>query len=578
MSGRFVQFSASTIAISVMLIVLSPGIGAAELDAAAPLDAYLAAGEFAPAAQFARQATAPAARDAWFARIAAAQAAAGARDAAVSMASEITDDRARSQALGGIAGQPISARGGNSLADFDSLISLITSTVNPTSWDAVGGPGSVVPFPSGVYVDPQGVMRPVMKTDASGQLAALRAAGAWGRYDGDARRPSSLRIISLPRLEKQVQLRLASGRQPTEAMTYLAGLERIEYVLVYPASGDLVIAGPAGDWGPTLGNRVVSKTTGLPVVRLDDLVVVLRHMMSGADARFGCAITPTQDALARVQVFLGESKKQAISPGQRSAWLERLRSQLGQQEIDVYGLDPRTRAARIMVEADHHMKLVGMGLADGVRGVRSYLDSIEVPPGAAPPPMGVLRWWFTLNYDAVFSTADRQAFALRGQGVQVLSENELLTRQGQRVHTGESDDLNREFAQSFTANFEALVRKYPVYAELRNLFDLAVAASLIREEDLPGKVNWHMTCFGNPAMLAVELGRAATHVETVVNHRVVNRVHIVAGVSGGVRVDPSALVTSSAVRLDEDGRVAARHKAAAPKSLPSDAWWWDAVQ
>jgi general secretion pathway protein D len=38
------------------------------------------------------------------------------------------------------------ALGGSSLADFDSLISLITSTVNPTSWDGVGGPGSIQPF------------------------------------------------------------------------------------------------------------------------------------------------------------------------------------------------------------------------------------------------------------------------------------------------------------------------------------------------------------------------------------------------------------------------------------------------
>ena len=31
-------------------------------------------------------------------------------------------------------------------ADFDSLIDLMTSTIKPTTWDAVGGPGSIVPF------------------------------------------------------------------------------------------------------------------------------------------------------------------------------------------------------------------------------------------------------------------------------------------------------------------------------------------------------------------------------------------------------------------------------------------------
>ena len=36
--------------------------------------------------------------------------------------------------------------GGGAQADFDSLIDLIKSTVKPTTWDDVGGPGSIAPF------------------------------------------------------------------------------------------------------------------------------------------------------------------------------------------------------------------------------------------------------------------------------------------------------------------------------------------------------------------------------------------------------------------------------------------------
>lgn len=35
---------------------------------------------------------------------------------------------------------------GKPIADFDSLIDLITSTADPTTWDTVGGPGSIQPF------------------------------------------------------------------------------------------------------------------------------------------------------------------------------------------------------------------------------------------------------------------------------------------------------------------------------------------------------------------------------------------------------------------------------------------------
>ena len=40
----------------------------------------------------------------------------------------------------------VGGMGGASGADFDSLINLITSTVEPDSWDDVGGPGTVQPF------------------------------------------------------------------------------------------------------------------------------------------------------------------------------------------------------------------------------------------------------------------------------------------------------------------------------------------------------------------------------------------------------------------------------------------------
>ncbi len=56
----------------------------------------------------------------------------------------------------GVAGQPIGfgpgGLGGAANADFDSLIELITSTVAPTTWDEVGGAGSVKEFPTNLSI------------------------------------------------------------------------------------------------------------------------------------------------------------------------------------------------------------------------------------------------------------------------------------------------------------------------------------------------------------------------------------------------------------------------------------------
>ncbi len=188
--------------------------------------------------------------------------------------------------------------------------------------------------------------------------------------------------MSLVRLEKQLQLGQAFGRKPDEAMRVLAGMYRIKYVFVYPQTGDIVLAGPAGDWRTDTEGRIVNVETGIPVLQLDDLVVVLRNALS-QHGQFGCAIKPRQENLAATKSFVDAWRDRSVKPSQRDEWLSELRSTLGKQDIEVWGIDPRTRTARVLVEADYRMKLVGMGLEDGTLGVVSYLDAVKRAGGDA---------------------------------------------------------------------------------------------------------------------------------------------------------------------------------------------------
>ena len=61
--------------------------------------------------------------------------------------------------------------------------------------------------------------------------------------------------------------------------------------------------------------------------------------------------------------------QQPLKPGQRQKWLNEIRGAMGRQDISVYGIDPRTRAGRVLIEADYRMKLVGIGLEEGTLGV-----------------------------------------------------------------------------------------------------------------------------------------------------------------------------------------------------------------
>src|SRR5690606_16538797 len=102
---------------------------------------------------------------------------------------------------------------------------------------------------------------------------------------------------------------------------------------------------------------------------------------------------------------------------------------------------------------------------------------------------------FATNYEGVYRNPTSTAYELRGQGVRVLSENEMLTERGERVHTGASDEPTQAFAQSFTQKFPGLVEKYPVYGELRNLFDLAVVAALLESSDVYSMAGWRPVLF-----------------------------------------------------------------------------------
>lgn len=540
------------------------------------LQKQLAAGEFAPALELARNTGEGAARDGRLQAVALAQAEAGARAASFSTLGEIQDDRVRNGALERLGNESSSGgRGGAAAADFESLIELITSTIEPDSWEEVGGPGAIQEFEGGVHVDALGVMRPIVRETGARWLAEVRQTARRAGPAAEARRPSPLRKVSLPRLEREIQLRLAAGRPLDEEMLVLAGLERVEYVLVYPETHDLVLAGPAGDWTLDAEERLVRTEGGRPVLRLDDLVLLLRHFATSPDGKFGCSITPTEEGLAKAQAFLKQSSGKPLKPGQRGKWLEQLRCALGAQTIEVFGIDPCSRTAHVMVEADYRMKLVGIGLEDGTIDVPSYLEMVQVPAGQAPPPMDVLRWWFTLNYDDVLTSPNRDVFRLQGQGVQVLSENELLTATGQRVHTGKSDQLNQEFAHRFTEHFSDLAAKYPVYAELQNIFDVALVAALVKSEGLADRIEWHMLTFGDPDAFVLATGPMPKAVESVMNHRVVNKKHILAAVSGGVRVDPRKYVAAEAFQVDRKGSLGSEHSRSAPEAVARTAWWWD---
>lgn len=572
------------IAIAVAVLFVSTSSIAQEA-VVPPIEEHLNAGEFPRAIELASTLE-RGQRDHWMAQIAQDQMGSGASTGAFQTAGLIGHDSRRADALaelsnlrGGGGGNGGRA-GGVTLADFQPLIDLIQNTIQPDTWQDTGqGLGTIQAYPAGVFVDPSGTLKKIKTAKVKGS-AKLREQAQIDSGNRHATWKSELRKISLTRLEKAAQTLAAQGKPVDDTMRNLAGIYEIKYLMLFPETNDIVIAGPAGPWNLNEENRPVNVETGKPVLQLDDLVVCLRNAWEN-NGKFGCSITPRKDNLASTKKYLASTKLKG------NRWAEGIRETLGQQDIEVFGIDSQTHAARVLVEADYRMKLLGMGLEATIPEVPSYLDRIKLTADGAVPPMDVVRWWFTLNYDDIVADDDRTTFTFNGTGVKVLSENEFISDQGDRIHTGRSNGPTAGFARDFTRHFDALATKYPVYRQLKNVFDLALVASLIRDQDLSGKTDWHQTFFGpetrgseNHLTYHVRKDRTATQVDSVLNDKILKirknsstiKHHIV-GVSGGISYNVHDIL-STGLKADVDGELAKKSKLAKPETAEI-AWWWD---
>lgn len=430
---------------------------------------------------------------------------------------------------------------------------------------------------AGVMVDPNGVLRTQIYMDQTGQLMWQRMAAAKAQLNPKLVKVSPMRKVSLTRLDAALREKLQAGEKPSDEMKNLAGLTRVQYVFYYPETKDIVIAGPAEGWAADLSGRVRGLTTGRPIAQLDDLVTALRAFPPGGKNDtpvISCSIDPTKEGLQRMQDFLkqtGSRLSAATAQSQSQEIVTGLRESLGLQTVRITGVPASTHFAQVLVEADYRMKLIGIGLErPPVKQLASYVDR-------ANPRMvsrnALQRWFFVPDYECVRETADGLAMELVGNGVKLVNADEIVSSDGSRVKSSAIDAASRAFTEAFTKKYSELAGVIPVYSQLRNCIDLAVAAAFIQEKDFYGKAGLKMP-FGDEAVYSVQTLTAPQQVESAVTS-VFKGSTLMTPIGGGVHIEPAMALRESNLLRDDDGKVGKAREDVDLKNLQKDQWWWD---
>lgn len=422
----------------------------------------------------------------------------------------------------------------------------------------------------GIFIDANGVVSPVFaKTNRVALRKQRSAAADRNSVTGEIDRISPLRKVSLVRLEAVCEDYVKNGEPIPDDVFHLAGVQRIDYVFVYPESNDLVIAGPAEGFIPDSVGRMVGRESGRPPLRLDDLVTVLRALENRSGV-IGCSIDPVPENLARLKRYLAANSTAATPRAIRQRF-QQMTQILGLQTIRVMGIPPESHLAGMLVEADYRMKRISLGLeVPGVRGLRSHLSMLGTNGNT------MQRWWCAPLYDAFTVTDDATAFQFAGQRVQMMSQDEHVDSSGRRTAAPFTRVSTERFAKLFTDKFPELAEKSAVFAELQNAFDLAVMAALLNQEQLPDRVGWPMRFFLDRTKLSFDGGAIPTHVQTLANAKLIRGRAVVGLLGGGVEIEPIGTLHSIRQTIDSTGALRETHDLAMRQGdLQSTNWWWD---
>lgn len=433
----------------------------------------------------------------------------------------------------------------------------LVAAVPPAAWAF----GFVRQAVGGIFIDPRGAVSNAER-DQIGELRKERL-NAMQPIPGDLNQPAKMRKVSLRALNETIAECLRKDQPLPDEVKCLAGLQRIQYVFVYPEQNDVVLAGYGEGWQVDQRGNLVGITTSRPVLMLDDLLVALRTSRQASQGGISCSIDPTKEGLARLQAALPTL---GLNPKSAAAKMEQT---LGPQIVSFTGVPTFSHFARVLLAADFRMKRIAMHFDPSpVKGLPDYLHMLKGAKAAAAQEGMLPRWWLTTDYDPLLTDGEGLAWELRGPGVKAMSEADFVDLQGNRTHSGQASPLAQKWADLMTEKYDELSIKEPIFGELRNCMDLAVVAALIDKEHLAAKAGLNLGVLLDADQLPTEEYLTPKQIDSKASF-ISAKDNYIMSVSGGVAINS----WPAADRKEASDELAPVRTAAAESRAKN--WWWN---
>jgi hypothetical protein len=173
------------------------------------------------------------------------------------------------------------------------------------------------------------------------------------------------------------------------------------------------------------------------------------------------------------------------------------------------------------------------------------------------------------DYEEMTRSEDGLAWKMTGNRIKTLTEQDLIDQNGTAQRTGKQDKLAQAWADKMNANLDELSARMPIFGELKNVMDMTVLATLIRQEGLAQKAGLDLSVLkgdDSPVKLAsYQVPRSVAPQCSFIR----GRKGWVVTASGGVDINAFEVVKKQ--RVDDS----LNEQISAKLAAKSDSWWWN---